>query len=152
MTPPFSFPLRAFFDGGTDAAGRTHAEIIGWPDVAIEQHHDFIQWLFPLPEPSRAVPGSPVLTEADRAELAASPAARERMEQAAARMLRFYRDNDHWLVPHDHNHLRISRIIRSLRLILGDSAADRFRDAIMARVAQAGASISATSLDYWSAA
>jgi hypothetical protein len=34
-------------------------------------------------------------------------------------MTRFYPGNDHWLVAYDHNHLRITRIIQSLRLLVG---------------------------------
>ena len=34
----------------------------GYRDMAIERTHDFIQWLFTLPEPSAAIPESPVLT------------------------------------------------------------------------------------------
>jgi len=43
-------------DAGIDAAGRTHADNIAMTDEELENNHDFIQWLFPLPEPSRAVP------------------------------------------------------------------------------------------------
>ena len=52
MTPLLGFLIGA----GTDAAGRNHADIIAMTDAELEQHHDYIQWLFPLPEPSRAVP------------------------------------------------------------------------------------------------
>ena len=38
-------------------------------------------------------------------------------------MLVFYRDTRHWRAPVDHNHLRITRIIRSLRLLVSDAAA-----------------------------
>ena len=144
--------LAAFLSGGADAQGRSHAEMLGWDDRTLEARHDYIQWLFPLPEPSRAVPGSPVLTPDDRAAVRADPAAQAAMTAAAARLFAFYRDNDHWLVRFDHNHLRISRIIRSLRLLLGDAAADAFRDAMMARVEAAGSVVDASALAHWRAA
>ena len=54
-------PVVRFLEGeGTDARGRTVFDVISMNDVAIERTHDFIQWLFPLPEPSAAIPDSPV--------------------------------------------------------------------------------------------
>ena len=47
-------------------------------------------------------------------------------------MLQFYRDTEGWRRPSDHNHLRITRIIKSLRLISGDAAADAFKRSIEA--------------------
>jgi hypothetical protein len=55
-------------------------------------------------------------------------------------------------MPNDHNHRRITRIIRSLRLLQGDEAADAFRDAILARVQETRAPVSARSLGYWATA
>ncbi|MDB5456077.1 MAG: hypothetical protein JWP92_1662 [Caulobacter sp.] len=137
---------------GPDAAGRTFDEVLALDDLLIERRHDFIQWLFPLTEPSAAVPGSPVLTPDLVAKLAASPAAQARLEAAAARMLAFYERSDRWLRPADHNHLRITRIIRSLRLLVGDAAADRFRRRILERVAAAGAPVGAAALRFWAEA
>jgi hypothetical protein len=132
---------------GRDAAGRTVAQVLALGDDDLERRHDFIQWLFPLTEASAAVPGSPVLTASDVATLKASVEAQRHLAAAAVRMGRFYEDKDHWLRASDHNHLRITRIIKSLRLLCGDSAADAFRDRI--RVRAAGASISSTSRHYW---
>ena len=48
-------PLVAFYrDGARDDEGRTLAEILAWDDDRLEEIHDFIQWLFPLPERSGA--------------------------------------------------------------------------------------------------
>ena len=59
-------PIVMFLEGeGTDARSRTVFDVLAMDDVAMERTHDFIQWLFPLPEPSAAVPGSPVLTPGD---------------------------------------------------------------------------------------
>ena len=35
---------------GRDHRGRSLAEVLAFDDSALEQHHDYIQWLFPLPE------------------------------------------------------------------------------------------------------
>ena len=135
-----------------DAEGRDLADILCFSDAELEARHDFIQWLFPLPEASRAVPGSPVLRQADIEAVRASPAAQRNLAAAAARMLAFYRASDHWLRSHDHNHLRITRIIRSLRLLAGEAPADAFRSAILARVGQNGGGVNPATLDYWAAA
>jgi hypothetical protein len=49
--------LLDFYRGvGADTEGRRLEDILAWPDDDLEEVHDFIQWLFPLPEPSRASP------------------------------------------------------------------------------------------------
>ena len=35
-----------------DTEGRSLKEILAWDEDDLEAVHDFIQWLFPLPEPS----------------------------------------------------------------------------------------------------
>jgi hypothetical protein len=44
----------------------------------LERRHDFIQWLFALPEPSRAQPQSPILTLAEITAIPESSAAQEK--------------------------------------------------------------------------
>ena len=145
--------LTAFLRGEEpDAAGRLIADVLAFTDEELERRHDFIQWLFPLPEPSAAVPGSPVLTSADIAALRSSPAAQASLSAAADRMLLFYESTSWWRRASDHNHLRITRIIRSLRLLAGDEAADGFRRKILDLVEASDAPINATSLRYWAAA
>jgi hypothetical protein len=46
-------------------------------------------------------------------------------------MLDFYASTTPWRASHDHNHLRITRIVRSLRLLAGDAEADGFRAKII---------------------
>ncbi len=48
---------------GPDADGRFHVDILKFSDEELEETHDYIQWLFPLCEPSMAVPGSPYLVD-----------------------------------------------------------------------------------------
>ena len=135
---------------GRDDAGRTHADILAADNRFLESRHDFIQWLFPLQEPSRAVPGSPVLDRATIAALRISPAAQERLGAAAERMLAFYGATSAWRTAFDHNHLRITRVIKSLRLLAGDTAAEDFKRRILALAG--GAPIDARARDFWNAA
>ena len=143
----------AFLEGeGPDAAGRTLCEVIAFDNAALERTHDFIQWLFPLCEASRTVPDAPVLSADDVAALQASDRAQCALAAASERMAAFYRTTHDWLMPNDHNHLRITRIIRSLRLLVGDDQADAFRAAILSRVEATRAPISARSRGYWTTA
>jgi hypothetical protein len=45
-----------------DTEGRSLKDVLSWPDDELEVVHDFVQWLFPLPEPSRFNPDAPLLT------------------------------------------------------------------------------------------
>ena len=134
---------------GPDYADRWLEDVLAFDDVALERHHDFIQWLFPLPEPSRAVPGSPVLTEEDRIAISGSSRALANLAAAAERLSDFYDRTDDWLQPYDHNHLRISRIIRSLRILIGDTAADRFHEARLTDILARGGHVNDVSLGHW---
>lgn len=128
------------------------SDILGLGDSELECRHDYIQWLFPLAEPSRAVPGSPILSGSDIAAICASDAARRNLMAASSRMQEFYAGSRHWLRSYDHNHLRITRIIHSLRLLLGNEAAESFRTTVPGYVALAGNPIDARSLALWAAA
>lgn len=134
---------------GHDHRGRTLEEVLLFDDSTLERSHDYIQWLFPLPEASRFNLEAPVLTAEALVELRAGDAAKVNLGRARDRMLAFYRENDHWLTAFDHNHLRITRIIRCVALILGEEAAQRFHDEIRALVESAGNPVNADSLRYW---
>ena len=145
--------IRAFLrDEGPDGRGRRLADVLAFDDTGIEAVHDFIQWLFPLPEPSQAVPGSPVLGPQEAAAIRADPRARAGLRAALARMACFYAATDHWLVRADHNHRRITRIIAATRDLLGQEEAAAFHAAVLARDAAAGGVIDPVSLGYWARA
>ena len=143
----------AFLEGeGPDGWGRNVLDVIAFGDVRLETTHDYIQWLFPLDEPSEAMPGAPVLTPEDVAVIRGSDMAQCALAAGVDRMSAFYLTTHDWLMPNDHNHRRITRIIRSLRLLVDDSAADAFRTMILTRVEATRAPISARSRGYWTTA
>jgi Opioid growth factor receptor (OGFr) conserved region len=143
----------AFLEGaGRDAAGRSVYEVLAFGLGPLEARHDFIQWLFPLPTPSRALPDAPVLSASEIESLRVSHIAQTNLAAAAATMGRFYTVTDHWLQPDNHNHLRITRIIKSLRLLVGDAAADGFRRQILSRVEATHAPIGSATREFWNAA
>ncbi len=129
---PEESALIKFFRGdGTDHKGRTLQDIVAFDDFWLEHTHDYLQWLFPIPEPSQYNARVPVLTREDIAWFRTDRHLRTQQIRALDRMLAFYglerRDEGvvalpglnmktHiWLKPAGHNHLRITRIIRSLK-------------------------------------
>ena len=129
--------------------------------------HDYIQWLFPLAEPSRFNPNAPLLTESDRAELQRRPDLQANVLRALARMLAFYGFSvdeppsrpvaiapiagvsRHWLSPGDHNYLRITRILTSLRLLGFEEYARAFFAALEAVYDEHPDTIGGTTFGYW---
>jgi hypothetical protein len=145
-----SGPLHAFLAGtGRDGRGRLAADVLGFSDERLEEVHDYIQWLFPLPTRSGAQRGAPVLTQAEIDAIRADPSAQDTLKKATEQMLRFYRNTRWWLTPFDHNHLRITRIIHSLRLLVGPDEAQRFHSAILNLNATAGSPVNTHSLAFW---
>ena len=134
---------------GTDARGRTASDVIALSDRELERSHDWVQWLFPLPTQSSAVPDAPILSKADLAAIKADATALATLQRAVDRMIVFYDSTDHWLQRFDHNHLRITRILQSVRLLLGQSSAQVLYDRLMARHDSAGAPVNSNSLRYW---
>ena len=127
-------PLLAFYLGShPDHRGRMLAEIVKQDDDWLETAHDYIQWLFPLTEHSRVVPGAPTLTRSDIKAFRTDALLREHMLVALHRMLRFYGlhvsaeavtkgpnwldRKSNWFTEPTHNSLRITRILKSLVLV-----------------------------------
>ena len=80
-----------FYQGhGRDHRGRALSEIHAFSVDRLEHEHDFIQWLFPLRDPSPVNPGAPVLTDDDVAEFRADVALRDRLRASFAVMACFY--------------------------------------------------------------
>lgn len=93
-----------------------------------------------------------MLTEEEASAIFGSSMAQCTLAAATDRMAAFYRDNDHWMRAEDHNHLRITRMIRALRRLRGDEAAEAFKAYILALVETTGAPISTRSRGYWATA
>jgi hypothetical protein len=153
MPASLAGPLHAYLvEQGADGRGRLVTDVLGFSDNQLEEVHDYIQWLFPLQTRSGAQPGAPVLTQAETEAIRADPRATETLMKATERMLRFYRDTGWWLTGYDHNHLRITRILHSIRLLVGPEAAQSFHKAILTMHDAAGAPVNARSLHYWAEA
>ena len=127
--------LLDFYRGqATDTEGRRLHDLWTWDDDSLESVHDFIQWLFPLPEPSQFNPDAPLLSSEDIAAFRAEASLRANLRRSFERILSFLglteradasigegasfaaRAADVWTTP-NHNWLRITRILRSLTLL-----------------------------------
>nr|WP_321986279.1 opioid growth factor receptor-related protein [uncultured Lichenicoccus sp.] len=170
MAAPNSHILDFLRGSRTDTGSHSIGQIQAWDDSRLEAVHDYIQWLFPLPEASGFNPDAPILTQSDIAHLKREPALQDALRRSWQRMLAFYRldalgqpgasasDLDvatvihaPWMRPGDHNMLRISRMLRCLALA-GLARESALTLAGLERVFAdpAGArAIGARSLGYW---
>ncbi len=72
--------LTEFYRGNdSDIEKRTLAALWAYPDEELESTHDFIQWMFPLREPSGFNVNAPLLTDADITEFRSDPKLRENL-------------------------------------------------------------------------
>jgi opioid growth factor receptor-like protein len=161
-------PIVAFYQGGRDAGGRTVAAILSWDDERLEAVHDYIQWLFPLREPSGVNPFAPLITGATVAAFADDVVLRDRLRLAFDRMLSFYGlrragarieiDPDRfparsrvWLHAGNHNHLRLTRIMTSLATLGLRDDALALQRCLLEDVTATGspALVSLRTLDFW---
>ena len=161
-------PLVRFYAGtAPDAQGRMISDIWAWNDEALEAGHDFVQWLFPLPEPSAFVDDAPLLTQADIGAFAASKSLRDTLRRSFVRMLEFYgfvlvdgprvdeapdfaEKSANWLRRFDHNYLRFTRILRALTLLGLRDEALAFLDALEALHRRSGKErIGDRALGFW---
>ena len=139
-----------FLEGKTpDHRGRMLSMLCKQTDNDAETNHDYIQWMFPLDEPSQAVNGAPVLSDFDIDEIKENRLAIENLEKSARWFLGFLERNDHWITSYDHNHLRITRAIKSLRLLTSDQAADEFRDKVIALAGNNLNLVDQKARDFW---
>ena len=79
-----------FYLGQADAKGRMIQEIWAWDFKQIEGIHDYIQWLFPLPERSSFNPDAPVVDDEVIQAFHTSTDLRHNLLKSLTLMLRFY--------------------------------------------------------------
>ncbi|QSZ37558.1 hypothetical protein DSL72_008656 [Monilinia vaccinii-corymbosi] len=155
-----------------DDQGRFISDILQWNHRKLEETHDYIQWLFPLPEASM-VSDAPLVDGDVFAAFHASSELQSELRKSLVKMLDFYgfkfaddsseKDfpviikssnfNDrcgNWLVNLNHNHLRISRILRSLRILGLEFEAAAFYKALSSIIYQKHRQIiNNRSTEYW---
>jgi hypothetical protein len=155
-----------FYAGaGPDHAGRRIDEILGWDHRRLEMVHDYIQWLFPLPEASRFNPHAPVLTQADIQAFRTLPNLQTKVLSALDVMLNFYglsrtaagitrKDHfdslQHWLTPLNHNYLRLTRILMFLKHVGQGALAEQLCATLQDIASHEGRDVvSVLTLSFW---
>ena len=162
-----------FYSGAQpDDRGRYLSDIHKWTDDQLESVHDFIQWMFPLRERSGVNLTAPILDADTIREFKSRPELQENLRVSFARMVKFYgmeingsgpqrtiepasnfRERSNvWLHPHNHNHLRMTRIIKSLRLLGLEMEARAFFDCLASLYHSHSRAISPDTFRYWQSA
>lgn len=158
-------PIVAFYRGqGNDHRGRTLPQIWSFSLAALEDTHDYIQWLFPLTERSAFNPAAPILTPADIATFRAEAMIQAHLARSLRVMLHFYGFTPEmspaphfakraavWLAPHNHNFLRLTRILKSLRVLGRAADADSLRAALELLARDHSRIIGPDTLSFWRA-
>ena len=159
--------LLDFYRGnGADAEGRFITDIWKWDDNDLEEVHDFIQWLFPLPEPSQFNPHAPLLTDKDIEAFTSDPVLQTNLMKSFERILGFLglsctadgkvvegnnfpaRIPDVWEII-NHNWLRITRILRSLTVLGMERQAQALYDRLSIFFRSAKFPIPPATFRYW---
>lgn len=140
----------AFFTGeAADDLGRLFSDYLNFSNSELEHIHNYIQWAFPICEPSRHNSSAPLLTDDAVAALKENPDALKNFQIFLARMSQFYLQSDCWLSRFNHNHLRITRIIASTCQILNVQEAGYFYAMIMQRIHDTETEVNKRSIDFW---
>lgn len=117
---------------GADYGGRVLDEIWSFNDIQIETTHDFIQWIFPLPKERAGQLSRPVVTSAGLERISTSSYALANLGVSQEWFLCFLSRSTAWMANYNHNHLRITRMIKSSRLIEGtERSAALFRQVVL---------------------
>ena len=134
-----------------DFKNRFLNDIYNFSDEDIENTHDFIQLLFPLDEQSNNVfHGYYLDTEQSIRNIRSNDLAQKNIIKSSKWFLNFLERDDSWLRWHDHNYLRITRIIKSLRLLVSDYEANAFYQSILNILTEEDKlKINPETLKYW---
>jgi len=159
-------PIVRFYSGtGTDAVGRSLAQIQALDVARMEYFHDFIQWMFPLRQASAYNPNSPILTDEDVNAFRDRPELRDALRASFAAFLAFlgleydsvlnvvrkgprYESRRRVFASPNHNWLRITRVLLCLKTLGLDVEAEAFF-ACLTSLFENGEGITAQTFAYW---
>lgn len=170
MMQDLSHAISAFTLGHSpDDRGRKIEQIWAFSDEQLENIHNYIQWLFPLREPSRYNRAAPILDEETIGEFLANGELRRRLLISFKLMLKFYgfqvlekggmlevvkaadysAKKEAWQTYGNHNYLRITRILTSLNLLGLEAYSRAFLDCLEIVYAEDSSRIGAATMQYW---
>ena len=156
--------LYHFLEGtGPDKYGRMLKDIWFYSNQQLEYCHNYIQWMFPTDKISLYNPWAPTLTQDDLLYFKTDKIQKNMMVSLNI-MLEFYGfiwDGDkivfldanrehlnYWMYPDSHNYLRITRILKSLKLFGLEDLAEKFFIALDSLYAEYPNRIG-KSINYW---
>jgi len=155
-----------------DSEGRYLSDIWAWDNEDLECAHDYIQWLLPLAEPSAYNATAPLLDGETIQAFKQTPQLQRHLITSYQTLLRFYglQQQEHvsgpvvtsaedyparaaeWVQPLDHNHLRITRILKCLTLLGCSAEARAFYQCLQQIYREHREAISPVTFQYWTAA
>jgi|SRR6478736_1421128 len=153
-------PIIAFFLNSKElkaSLGFTARDVIEYfSNENLESCHNYIQWAFPLEEPSKFNLEAPLLTADTIAAFKDLPILGDQVHHMLHRMWKFYfQFNDKigdWITPRNHNFLRITRILKFLRTVGYTREADFFwywiENAVLANPIYAGI-VGEETIKFW---
>lgn len=134
-----------------DSNGRFVNDILALDDEKLEYIHDYIQWTFPLTEASGSNFNAPVLTAQDIEDIKASKQSQANLVLLTERMTRFFEASEDLCRFTNHNHLRVTRIIKSLRILHSEELADNFKKRVFFIVGESGMKVNPLTIEIWKA-
>jgi hypothetical protein len=163
-----------FYQGQSpDLSGRMIENIWSWDYQRLEYTHDYIQWLFPLKEKSQFNRSAPVLNDKVIQAFRSDAQLRLRLKKSLEVMLGFYGLECHelgntdieiaksdeylerkqeWIEAGNHNYLRITRILTSLRLLGLENYARAFFQCLNQIYSEESKNIGSKTYAYWKSA
>ena len=135
---------------GKDFRERTLQDIWSYSDTEIERRHDFIQVIFPLNKPSQSVFHGYYLDSQDLVnQIKTNKDAVINISKSSQWFYSFLERNRYWNTRHDHNQLRITRVIECLRLLVSDEEADNFYNNVLELI-EYNNQVNTRTLNFWS--
>ena len=163
--------ILAFYQGQSpDLSGRMIEDIWSWDYQRLEYTHDYIQWLFPLKEKSQFNRNAPILNDEVIQAFRADERLKLRVIRSLTVMLRFYglqynelgktnieitksdeygARKQNWIEVANHNYLRITRILTTLRILGLEKYAQAFFNCLNQIYSEESNKIGSKTYGYW---
>jgi hypothetical protein len=163
--------ILAFYQGQSpDSSGRMIEDIWSWDYQRLEYTHDYIQWLFPLKEKSQFNRKAPILNDEVIQAFRADEPLQLRVLRSLTVMLGFYglqynelgntnieitksdeygERKQNWIEEANHNYLRITRILTSLRILGLEKYAQAFFKCLNQIYSEESNKIGSKTYAYW---
>jgi len=135
-----------------DHEGRYLSDILRETNSWLENTHDYIQYLFPNREPSFYNPDAPLLSDQIIEEFKSNTELLDNVKLSLNRMILFYQMDDTkpwWVTKGNHNFLRITRILNTLRELGMIKEMGSFFNKLLIIVTNNRNIIKDKTLDYW---